>query len=348
MVLTRSSASLDSGVMPESQCLADDAVSSYKSSGVRKPAVQSPGQDITPSRRSSRLAKRRTSKLEVVQETDHLHGDPTDQVVVGSTCKDTAAVPSMPSLLEEGEKEEVGAEEDPREQLEQEEEGEEEEELLQIMAAAVRNYCQPLVDSSGDGPRTSHHEVRLPSWSPDITMPQSRDTDQAADADDGSGLRTVMGNQELYVSTMNTRRKLREEARKAPKTKGPAWFDLPAQSLDEETKQHLRLLRLRGAYDPKRFYKTFDTTKLPVHFQVGTVVNGAADFYAGRLSKTEARSGGITQQLLADEQVTHHRRKRYGRMQEDAQRWSSSKRRQGNKSGPGAQTKKQRRPKPKH
>ena len=48
----------------------------------------------------------------------------------------------------------------------------------------------------------------------------------------------------------------------APKTKGPGWFDLPAQTLDEEKKMELRLLRLRGAYDPKRFYKTFDTTKL--------------------------------------------------------------------------------------
>jgi hypothetical protein len=33
-------------------------------------------------------------------------------------------------------------------------------------------------------------------------------------------------------------------------------------------KRDLRLLRLRGAFDPKRHYKTFDTSKFPKHFVV--------------------------------------------------------------------------------
>lgn len=36
-----------------------------------------------------------------------------------------------------------------------------------------------------------------------------------------------------------------------------------------ELKRDLRLLKLRGAFDPKRFYKTNDTSKLPTHFAVG-------------------------------------------------------------------------------
>ena len=47
----------------------------------------------------------------------------------------------------------------------------------------------------------------------------------------------------------------------------------------------MRLLKLRGTYDPKRFYKTEDTSKLPKYFQVGTVVEGAADFFSARLTK---------------------------------------------------------------
>jgi hypothetical protein len=33
-------------------------------------------------------------------------------------------------------------------------------------------------------------------------------------------------------------------------------------------KRDLRLLRLRGAYDPKRFYRSFDDSKFPKYFAV--------------------------------------------------------------------------------
>ena len=59
------------------------------------------------------------------------------------------------------------------------------------------------------------------------------------------------------------------------------WFDLPAQQITPEVKRDLRLIRLRGAMDTKRFYKSLDSTKFPKYFQFGTVVEGPADFYAG-------------------------------------------------------------------
>ena len=48
-----------------------------------------------------------------------------------------------------------------------------------------------------------------------------------------------------------------------------------------QVKRDLRMLRLRGAFDPKRFYKSADATKFPKYFQMGTVVEGPADFYSG-------------------------------------------------------------------
>lgn len=33
------------------------------------------------------------------------------------------------------------------------------------------------------------------------------------------------------------------------------WYQLPATQITEDVKRELRLLHLRGAYDPKRFYK---------------------------------------------------------------------------------------------
>jgi hypothetical protein len=48
-----------------------------------------------------------------------------------------------------------------------------------------------------------------------------------------------------------------------------------------------------GTWDPKRFYKSNDSTKLPKHFSIGTVVEGAADFYSSRLNRKE-RQQSIT------------------------------------------------------
>ena len=41
------------------------------------------------------------------------------------------------------------------------------------------------------------------------------------------------------------------------------------------------MLALRGALDPKRFYRNPDATKFPKYFQMGTVVGGPTDFYTG-------------------------------------------------------------------
>lgn len=44
-------------------------------------------------------------------------------------------------------------------------------------------------------------------------------------------------------------------------------------------------------------------TKFPKYFQMGTVVDNPQDFYGGRLPNSQ-RKGTLTEQLLADEQVT--------------------------------------------
>jgi hypothetical protein len=82
---------------------------------------------------------------------------------------------------------------------------------------------------------------------------------------------------------------------------------------------------------------------------VGTVVNGPADFYAGSLTKAEAKNQSVTQQVLADQQIHQYRKKRYNRMQEESTRWSSRKKaKQDGKGGEGSARVKRRGPKPKH
>ncbi|GIL86940.1 hypothetical protein Vretimale_15526 [Volvox reticuliferus] len=104
------------------------------------------------------------------------------------------------------------------------------------------------------------------------------------------------------------------------------WFQLPATKITDEMKQELRLLRLRGAYDPKRFYKSLDDTKFPKHFQIGTVLDNPQDFYSSRLTARQ-RGVSITQELLSDPVLTTMRKKRYAKLQEEATRYQKVKKR---------------------
>eukprot|EP00201_Polytomella_parva_P012851 CAMPEP_0175063386 /NCGR_PEP_ID=MMETSP0052_2-20121109/14726_1 /TAXON_ID=51329 ORGANISM="Polytomella parva, Strain SAG 63-3" /NCGR_SAMPLE_ID=MMETSP0052_2 /ASSEMBLY_ACC=CAM_ASM_000194 /LENGTH=168 /DNA_ID=CAMNT_0016329575 /DNA_START=212 /DNA_END=718 /DNA_ORIENTATION=+ len=95
------------------------------------------------------------------------------------------------------------------------------------------------------------------------------------------------------------------------------WHDLPRVKITEELKRDLRLLHLRGAYDPKKFYKTMDRTKFPERFAIGTVENGSTDFYGGRLAKKE-RGRSLSEELLADSGITKLRKKRFQKLQDAA------------------------------
>lgn len=90
---------------------------------------------------------------------------------------------------------------------------------------------------------------------------------------------------QFKLAPIDTRSLDRQPARLAPATAGKQWFNLPAQQMTDDTKRDLKLLQLRGTFDPKRFYKSSDHKKgLPKFFQVGTVVESSADFYSGMIS----------------------------------------------------------------
>ena len=56
------------------------------------------------------------------------------------------------------------------------------------------------------------------------------------------------------------------------KTKGDAWYGMPAHEVTEEVKRDLEVLKMRDALDPKRFYKKNSSKELPKYFQVKTNV----------------------------------------------------------------------------
>ena len=104
------------------------------------------------------------------------------------------------------------------------------------------------------------------------------------------------------------------------------WYEIPKRELTPALRRELRLLKMRGVTDTKRFYKGNDTSKLPTRFQMGTVIEGAAEFYSSRLSRRE-RKATFVEEALADEQQQQQRKRRFAEIQEKRARLVKNKKR---------------------
>ncbi|XP_070764991.1 deoxynucleotidyltransferase terminal-interacting protein 2 [Enoplosus armatus] len=94
------------------------------------------------------------------------------------------------------------------------------------------------------------------------------------------------------------------------KSTGDGWFNMKAPEISQELKGDLQVLKMRGSLDPKRFYKKNDRDGFPKYFQVGTVVDSAADFYHSRVPKKQ-RKRTMVEELLADAEFRQNNKKRY-------------------------------------
>ncbi|KAK3003277.1 hypothetical protein RJ639_019252 [Escallonia herrerae] len=129
----------------------------------------------------------------------------------------------------------------------------------------------------------------------------------------------------------NDPKKLNKLLRKQVKdTAGKSWFDMPAPTMTPELKKDLQLLKvscqLRGVMDPKRHYKKGDSKSktLPKYFQasillccpsVGTVIEGASEFFTGRLTKKE-RKATLAEELLSDASLGNYRKRKVREIEE--------------------------------
>jgi hypothetical protein len=86
---------------------------------------------------------------------------------------------------------------------------------------------------------------------------------------------------------------------------GDGWFCFRPTPDSAELQADLALIRNRNYLDPKRFYKSSDvqSEKLKNMVQLGTVVEGAAEFYSARLTKNQKRSN-FTEEVLADSSLS--------------------------------------------
>jgi hypothetical protein len=182
-------------------------------------------------------------------------------------------------------------------------------------------------------------------WRPSLRLPMEQPASQqqraASTVNDLIEGRSGGFAGQLVVPPADERKAARLARKSAPSTAGKSWFDLPAGTITDEVKTDLRMLQLRSAFDPKKFYRKLDSTKFPKHFQFGTVVEGPTDFYAARLSRNE-RKQTLTEEIASDVHLTDIRKRRYNKMQEENAKFAG---RRGRRTNNERLKKKPRRPK---
>lgn len=95
---------------------------------------------------------------------------------------------------------------------------------------------------------------------------------------------------------------------------GAGWFNMMPTPMTDELKTDLAVIRNRNYLDPKRFYKSADKHTGKV-IQMGTVIEGSAEFYSSRLTKKQRRSN-LTEEIMADPAAADYTRTKYKKMQQ--------------------------------
>lgn len=113
-----------------------------------------------------------------------------------------------------------------------------------------------------------------------------------------------------------SKRTLQKERRKERgKDAGKNWFHMKAPEMTDEIKADLKVLKHRHVIDPKRFYKPSSSKQLPKFFQMGRIVDSAADFYSGRVSKNEKKRS-LADSLMAEAKFQQYKKRKMNEIYE--------------------------------
>jgi hypothetical protein len=115
--------------------------------------------------------------------------------------------------------------------------------------------------------------------------------------------------------------------READTSAGSGWFGMKATAMTDELKTDLAIIKNRTYLDPKRFYKSSD--KFGKVLQVGTVIEGATEFYSSRLTKKQRRSN-LAEEIMADPASADYTKNKFKKMQQS--KWEEVKKRPNFKS----------------
>lgn len=121
----------------------------------------------------------------------------------------------------------------------------------------------------------------------------------------------------------------KQTSKKDTNTAGSGWFDMQTAKMTPELEKDLKLLSMRNALNPHHHYKAGEKigAKSKKPFQVGTIIEGAGEFYSSRLTRKE-RKGTLVETLLNDEQKRSMFKNKYLKLQEKNQSGSRKSYRQ--------------------
>jgi len=132
-----------------------------------------------------------------------------------------------------------------------------------------------------------------------------------------------------------TLKKQRKEAKDKSEGLGPAWFGMKAPEVTEEVQRDLEVLKMRGAIDPKRFYKKTGGPEgegLPKYFQIGHVVDSPVDYYSSKGStggKNKKKS--LVDELMADAEYQKFSKRKYAEIVDEKAKLDPRSRHKKNK-----------------
>lgn len=117
----------------------------------------------------------------------------------------------------------------------------------------------------------------------------------------------------LFPSTYTAAYSSFKKGKKRPvdNTAGKGWFRMTPTPMTDELKTDLAVIRNRTYLDPKRFYKSADKHHSIV--QLGTVIEGAAEYYSSRLTKKQRRAN-LTEEIMADPETSDWAKKKFKKM----------------------------------
>ncbi|KAI9796804.1 MAG: hypothetical protein M1833_005947 [Piccolia ochrophora] len=92
---------------------------------------------------------------------------------------------------------------------------------------------------------------------------------------------------------------------------GSDWFNMPRTNLTPELQRDLQLLRMRSVLDPKRHYKKENRSQalVPEFSEVGTLIEGATEFYSARLPNKSRKKTLVDETLSTNASMDRFRRK---------------------------------------
>ncbi|KAI8342309.1 Fcf2 pre-rRNA processing-domain-containing protein [Chlamydoabsidia padenii] len=200
-------------------------------------------------------------------------------------------------------------------------------ELLKKAQLSLRAQQVKTLDS-GDNTNQKNGSLKFPKLQPGISVGNelyikakkngvsklSPQVVEVVDKDESSkNNKALVTLHKIKQETAPLTRKERQLERE--KTTGKGWFDMPLAEVTPEIKRDLQILKMRHVLDRKRHYKKMGKGPDPKYFQMGTIIEGATEFFSSRINKKD-RKRTFAEELLSNDEYTSYYNRKYLETQE--------------------------------